>query len=126
MKLLQKMGWQPGEGLGRNKEGTLEPLALDIKTDKKGLVSREEVAPKSNANTVKLMQEFQGKHPVSILHELCTKRRWEPPMFEQVLDVGPDHQKHFLFKVNVTGVEYRPCVASTTKPEAKAQSAAVC
>jgi len=21
MKLLQKMGWQPGEGLGRNKEG---------------------------------------------------------------------------------------------------------
>ena len=80
MKLLQKMGWQPGEGLGRNKEGTLEPLALDIKTDKKGLVSREEVAPKSNANTVK----------------------------------------------NVNGVEYRPCEASTTTKEAKAQSAAVC
>lgn len=37
MHLLQKMGWRPGEGLGKNKEGQLEPLALDVKTDKKGL-----------------------------------------------------------------------------------------
>lgn len=36
MALLQKMGWQPGEGLGKNKEGSLEPLRLEIKTDKKG------------------------------------------------------------------------------------------
>jgi hypothetical protein len=36
MALLQKMGWRPGEGLGKNKEGTLEPLKLEIKMDKKG------------------------------------------------------------------------------------------
>ena len=36
MKLLQKMGWKPGEGLGKNKEGGLEPLNLDVKMDKKG------------------------------------------------------------------------------------------
>jgi hypothetical protein len=36
MALLQKMGWRPGEGLGKNKEGTLEPLQLEIKMDKKG------------------------------------------------------------------------------------------
>lgn len=36
MTLLQKMGWRPGEGLGKNKEGTLQPLLLDIKLDKKG------------------------------------------------------------------------------------------
>lgn len=36
MSLLKKMGWNPGEGLGKNKEGSLEPLLLDIKTDKKG------------------------------------------------------------------------------------------
>jgi len=36
MKLLQKMGWRPGEGLGKNKEGGLEPLNLDVKMDKKG------------------------------------------------------------------------------------------
>ena len=97
MKLLQKMGWQPGEGLGRHSEGTLEPLTIDIKLDKKGLVSKEEDMPKSSS--VKLVQSFQGKHPVSTLHELCTKKRWEPPIFEQVADIGPDHLKHFLFKV---------------------------
>ncbi|XP_035209233.1 protein SON-like, partial [Stegodyphus dumicola] len=35
MSLLKKMGWNPGEGLGKNKEGSLEPLVLSIKTDKK-------------------------------------------------------------------------------------------
>jgi hypothetical protein len=79
MKLLQKMGWQPGEGLGRHGEGTLEPLSLDIKMDKKGLLSKEEMmGPARATSAVKLMQEFQGK---------------------QVLDIGPDHLKHFLFKV---------------------------
>ena len=100
MKLLQKMGWQPGEGLGRNKEGTLEPLSLDIKMDKKGLLCKEELAPCRPTPAVKLIQDFQGKHPVSILHELCTKKHWDPPVFEQVADIGPDHLKHFLFKVN--------------------------
>ncbi len=33
MHLLQKMGWKPGEGLGKNKAGT---LALDVKSDRKG------------------------------------------------------------------------------------------
>ena len=41
-KLLEKMGWRQGEGLGRKKEGSIFPLALDIKTDRKGLVSHEE------------------------------------------------------------------------------------
>lgn len=53
MKLLQKMGWQPGEGLGRNKEGSLEPLALDIKMDKKGLVCKEDIS-------FKMIQGFNG------------------------------------------------------------------
>ncbi|KAI9565616.1 hypothetical protein GHT06_009408 [Daphnia sinensis] len=127
MKLLQKMGWQPGEGLGRHGEGTLEPLSLDIKMDKKGLLSKEEMmGPIRTTPAVKLIQEFQGKHPVSILHELCTKQHWEPPVFEQILDIGPDHLKHFLFKVAVNGIEYQACLASTTKKEAKAQSAAAC
>lgn len=66
--------------------------------DKKGLVSKEEMQPNRTA-AVKLIQDFQGKHPVSILHELCTKKRWEPPTFAEVAAHGPDHLKHFLFKV---------------------------
>lgn len=43
MHLLQKMGWRPGEGLGKEKNGSLQPLLLEIKLDKKGLVADEEV-----------------------------------------------------------------------------------
>lgn len=45
MALLQKMGWKPGEGLGRSKTGSLQPLLLDVKLDKRGLVSRDDLKP---------------------------------------------------------------------------------
>ena len=40
-----------------------------------------------------------GKHPVSALTELCTKRRWGAPAFELINETGPAHKKMFLFKV---------------------------
>lgn len=43
MHLLQKMGWRPGEGLGKEKNGSLQPLLLEVKLDKRGLVADEEV-----------------------------------------------------------------------------------
>lgn len=43
MHLLQKMGWRPGEGLGKERNGVLQPLLLEVKLDKKGLVANEEV-----------------------------------------------------------------------------------
>lgn len=45
---------------------------------------------------------FSGKHPVSALVELCSKRKWSPPDFEMVFDCGPDHKKNFLMKVLLT------------------------
>lgn len=35
--LLQKMGWQEGQGLGKQNEGSLEPLMLDFNVSRKGL-----------------------------------------------------------------------------------------
>ena len=37
------MGWREGQGLGKNREGQLEPLRLDVKTNRKGLVAQEDV-----------------------------------------------------------------------------------
>jgi len=34
--LMRKMGWKKGEGLGRNREGTVEPIVIDFKIDRKG------------------------------------------------------------------------------------------
>ena len=39
---MKKMGWKPGQGLGKNQDGSLTPLLLDVKMDKKGLVSEDE------------------------------------------------------------------------------------
>ncbi|CAG7824665.1 unnamed protein product [Allacma fusca] len=126
MHLLQKMGWRPGEGLGKNKEGTTQPLALDVKTDKKGLSSQADLRIKGPQANIGMLYDLSGKHPVSALMELCTKRRWGPPAFELCFEHGPAHQKSFVYKVTVNGVEYQPCIATNNKKLAKANAAAFC
>ncbi|MCP9257846.1 Protein SON [Dirofilaria immitis] len=100
LKLMQKMGWTPGEGLGKGRDGPLEPLVLDIKSDRK------------------------GKHPVSVLMELCSKKRWHVPQFT-CLESGPSNNRRFLWKAIVNGVEYQPSIASTSKKTGKAQACQV-
>ncbi|KAF6212431.1 hypothetical protein GE061_012954, partial [Apolygus lucorum] len=136
MSLLQKMGWKPGEGLGKNHEGTLEPLRLPVKMDKKGLVCAEEMSwrqrqqqqgkagpAKPFAAAVKAME---GKHPVSLLNEFCTRRKFKQPEFHTVKEDGPPHQKRFIIKVTVNGVDYQPSITSSTKKIAKSEAARVC
>ena len=36
MCLLQKMGWKYGEGLGKNSEGRIAPIGVELKVDRKG------------------------------------------------------------------------------------------
>lgn len=135
LKMLQKMGWTPGEGLGKNKEGAIEPLLLDVKMDKKGFHAQEELTPKKqpipmakdlSARKCNKLHSGIGKHPVSALVEFCSKHKWQPPEFQMVFDYGPDHKKNFLMKVKVNGQEYKPAVAGPTKKLAKANAAAAC
>ena len=42
MKLLQKMGWKPGQVIGKRGEGYAEPIALTVKIDRKGLSTGKE------------------------------------------------------------------------------------
>lgn len=50
--------------------------------------------------TLTACKDLSGKHPVSALMELATKRRWGPPSFVQALEVGPSHKKQYIFKVS--------------------------
>ena len=43
-KLLEKMGWTEGMGLGKNAQGNAEPLVLDFKINREGLSSTNEDA----------------------------------------------------------------------------------
>ncbi|XP_048349379.1 protein SON isoform X2 [Sphaerodactylus townsendi] len=123
-QLMRKMGWREGEGLGKNKEGSREPILVDFKTDRKGLVAVGEKTQKRHG-AFSGVKDLAGKHPISVLVEACNKRRWPPPTFVLVTDNGPDHRKCFLFKVMVNGVEHKPTFASPNKKLAKTTAATV-
>ena len=38
------------------------------------------------------------KHPVSALAELCTKKRWEGPIYTLMDEGGVSHQKYFMLE----------------------------
>ena len=104
--MLKKMGWSEGEGLGKDRSGDIDPLTLDIKMDKKGLISAEEQLWKKgggkrggDVKTLTAMGDLTGKHPVSLLMELATKRKWGPPSFVIAFECGPPHRKQYVFKV---------------------------
>lgn len=104
MHLLQKMGWKPGEGLGKEKSGQLEPLLLEVKLDKKGLVAGGEGKNKQQSRKctkVIATKTLVGKHPVSLLGEYASKKKLGLPQYEVCFECGPDHKKNFLFKVNI-------------------------
>ncbi|KAL3122589.1 hypothetical protein niasHT_003125 [Heterodera trifolii] len=115
LKLLQRMGWQPGQGLGRERAGQLEPLALDVKADRKGLFSCLERAP-----TRESVLDSAGKNPVSVLMEQCARHRWRNPDFS-CAESGPHNNRRYLWKAVLNGVEYAPSLPSSNKKAGKAQ-----
>ncbi|KAI1726842.1 g-patch domain-containing protein [Ditylenchus destructor] len=116
MKLLQKMGWQPGEGLGKEKSGTLEPLMLDVKSDRRGLQSVEDKRVSKRESIL----DPNGKNPVSVVMEYCAKNRISVPSFE-CREMGPANQRSFLWKATLNGVEFEPSLPSSNKKAGKSQ-----
>ena len=103
--MLRKMGWREGDGLGKDRSGEVDPLQLDIKMDKKGLISAEEMVGKrgkcgNDALTMTGLKDMSGKHPVTAIMEVATRRKWGPPNFTQIFECGPPHKKQYIWKVN--------------------------
>lgn len=71
-------------------------------------VTREQQAIKNfkfrRLNCCKTFYMFSGKHPVSLLGEYCSKRKFGAPVYELCFECGPDHKKNFLFKVSFGNV----------------------
>ncbi|XP_063602870.1 protein SON-like [Penaeus indicus] len=107
LKMLQKMGWSPGEGLGKNKEGTLEPLLLDVKMDKKDCVNGvdheqfKEAAPVRPQFGLKMLQKM-GWSPGEGLGK-NKEGTLEPLLLDVKMDKkdcvnGVDHGYSYMFK----------------------------
>lgn len=134
MNLMQKMGWNPGQGLGRQENGELEPQFPEIKMDKRGLDSATKLSVpisvktvrghKVQMSTIKLITE--GKNPLTILEEYCSKRKLEAPKYVAVVDEGPVHAKNYVFKVIVDGVDYKAEKNSNVKKAARLEAAKKC
>ncbi|XP_055590718.1 uncharacterized protein LOC129742806, partial [Uranotaenia lowii] len=57
LNMLQRMGWNPGQGLGKKLNGSLEPLLPNIKMDKKGFdVQKKPVK-------LRVFSQTSGKRP---------------------------------------------------------------
>ena len=60
-RLLQKMGWRAGEGLGRAGEGTTEPILItEIKTDRVGLASTDDAKNEAFSSAVKQKEKYEN------------------------------------------------------------------
>ena len=66
-----------------------------------GLVAEDEQRRKKSQVPKAVFKDLTGKHPVSALMEICNKRRWPPPSFDLIQDMGPAHKKSFVFKVSL-------------------------
>uniref|UniRef100_A0AC34F536 G-patch domain-containing protein n=1 Tax=Panagrolaimus sp. ES5 TaxID=591445 RepID=A0AC34F536_9BILA len=119
-KILERMGWQKGAGLGRQLNGTKEPLKLDIKADRRGLSTGNE----KGSGKRETIQDINGKNPVSLVMEYTSRHRLQPPTFT-CIESGPSTARRFLWKVTIDGVEYEPSMPSTNKKAGKAQVCAV-
>jgi len=64
MKLLEKMGWKPGQVIGKRGEGYAEPIALTVKIDRKGLSAGKEKAAKKSAPAV---LDLQGTNIIVLI-----------------------------------------------------------
>ncbi|KAI6178520.1 G-patch domain-containing protein [Aphelenchoides besseyi] len=108
--LLQRMGWRPGQGLGRDLNGPVMPLILDVKADRKGLQSqRDKAAPRREQAA-----NLNGRNPVTVIMEYCAKQKYPPPLFAPIED-GPPNQRRFGCKAVLNGIEYDAATASTNK-----------
>lgn len=54
------------------------------------------------------LASLEQKHPVSLLGELASKRRWGAPNYVLVHEQGPAHAKNFVFKVRDAVERARP------------------
>lgn len=93
---------------------------------------KEQVSGSNSSPTVSqgelcaLSLGLTSKHPVSALHELCTRLRWGAPQFEMHEQCLVSSDPKFLMKVTVRGHTYIPDTPSRRKQLAKAAAAEYC
>lgn len=127
-RLLTKMGWRFGEGLGRGRAGIVRPVRFQTKVDRLGLASASEKHIQAAARTKRSEQQSAAaadKNPVSILMEFCQKGKLSPPTYTDVEEIGPTNKRQFRISVTILNKTYLSPDLYKTKKEARAGSASL-
>ncbi|XP_050438243.1 uncharacterized protein LOC126844251 [Adelges cooleyi] len=134
MQLMLKMGWSPGERLGKNHNGLLEPTsAFKVKLDKIGLISADEKikgpiganAKKTNKHHFPMIPEIKEPKPLAVLVSFCLQSRWDHPKFLELDKTGPP-KNLILMAVSVNKVWYCSWKFQKTRELAKEDAAKQC
>ncbi|XP_067941869.1 G patch domain-containing protein 11-like [Watersipora subatra] len=82
--LLKKMGYKPGEGIGKSGEGRLEPVGIELKSNRGGLgqeaerrkreAQREKFLEQQHIKKMKMAQEMQSNYRSIKINEQRQRR----------------------------------------------------
>lgn len=124
--LLMKMGWVEGTGLGKNRQGSLDPVFPSVKLNTRGLIAEGEIVRDLALQIANQTgQPDSHCYPIATLLTYCQKQKYPPPQFELMHESGPPHKKLFSMRVLVNGIYYHPTSKSSNKKMAKHLAAAV-
>ncbi|XP_066583768.1 uncharacterized protein [Prorops nasuta] len=116
-KMMNKMGWTKGQGIGKGGDGIRELISVESKPDRSGFGRDTE-----DYGTGWRKDKYVGKQPTAQLFEFCQARKMEQPKFTLTLDEGPRNDKRYRYKASSKYQKAEGAGPSRSKKDAKAEA----
>ncbi|PAA62377.1 hypothetical protein BOX15_Mlig015457g1 [Macrostomum lignano] len=122
LDLIRRMGWREGQGLGRQGEGRVEPVAVAMRTGRAGLASDGEKTgirprlpqppprpcpPPSRQPPRKKPDRASAQARMHRLGHLSQKYTGHSPRYRLIREVGPPGAKMYLYSVTALHCTYQ-------------------
>ena len=123
--LMKKYGWKEGKPLGTTGAGSLAPIEVAVKTDRKGLTNDMEYAMKKPQGLAKnegpawICKVVNTKNPICGISELHQAMGLPTPTFKLVSENNAD----FKWKVQTNWGTFTPLTSTRNKKLAKSECA---
>ncbi|XGW01434.1 hypothetical protein V3C99_013966 [Haemonchus contortus] len=110
-KLLGRMGWNPGSGLGRSQQGRVDPVAIQLEEDGQSGLERKGFGYHGEKMMRTGFMKQPKVHAIASKFDLATDKRAVP-----YKRVGDDATGEILFRRDeLTKMKYRPDAAQITR-----------
>ena len=123
--IMRKYGWKEGNPLGNTGSGSIAPIELTVKTDRKGLINDREFIKKKPEGIAKndgpawICKVINTKNPICGIGELHQAMGIPTPIFKLVSENNGD----FKWKVHTKWGIFTPLKNTRSKKQAKSECA---